>query len=459
MSLFRNKNIKYNKKLKNEKNSEYIDIIDNKHNIIMETFKNNEDDLPKLKLLLEQYIKEYNNLADADENKIKILVDELYIKKMKVEKILKELNNSNKIDNIIKNKKPNIKYVYLETPNLIEKEKEEYIDKYTKKLEKFDNLINSYTDIYLRQCHIHNLKRKMDEIDEKIYNIENKVDELEYLDNVMGLLTDYYEDEPVKETTIEIDLMSLFNKKHIKKTDNKKNIIVDKYLMSINEPKRKKKQNMGKICENCNISKLLNIQESIFTCEQCGESESVIMDPDKPSYKDPINENKQNQYRRANHCSELLNQSQGKESTEIENSLLLEIVKELHITGITDLTKITKTDIKKVLKNINKANKAEHAIYIINKLNGIPINTLRHELIEIVKTMFGKVEEAWYILKEPSRKNFMNTNFVFHKIFELLGEDEEAEKWPYLSDGKLREYDDLWFKICEYLQWEYISSI
>ena len=70
--------------------------------------------------------------------------------------------------------------------------------------------------------------------------------------------------------------------------------------------------------------------------------------------------------------------------------------------------------------------------------------------------MFVTVEDAWYIFKDPNRKNFMNTNFVFHKIFELLGEDEEAEKYPYLADDKLDEHDELWEKICNYLEWEFI---
>jgi hypothetical protein len=67
----------------------------------------------------------------------------------------------------------------------------------------------------------------------------------------------------------------------------------------------------------CNIEKVLHLQDGFLICTNCGDSEYVILDSDKPNYKNPIIENKLNGYKRMNHFSELLNQFQGKESTEI----------------------------------------------------------------------------------------------------------------------------------------------
>jgi predicted nucleic acid-binding OB-fold protein len=239
--------------------------------------------------------------------------------------------------------------------------------------------------------------------------------------------------------------------------------LVDKYLLSISENKGRKKANIGKICAECNIPKNLNIQEGILTCDQCGTCEKITIDSDKPAYKDQVPEVKSNTYKRSNHCSELLNQSQGKESTIIEQELLDEIVQGLYTIGIEDLTTITKSNIKEVLSNIGKSNKAEHAVYIINKINGIPVDTIPHELNEIVKIMFSMAETAWLIHKDPKRKNFMNTNYVFYKIFEMLEEYKLASKWSLISDEKLAEHDELWEKICNHWGedrgWYFIPTI
>jgi hypothetical protein len=102
-----------------------------------------------------------------------------------------------------------------------------------------------------------------------------------------------------------------------------------------------------------------------------------------------------------------------------------------------------------IYRNLNLNSFYEHIPYIINKLNGIPPPTMSRELEEKVRSMFKEVQEPWINFKNNIRKNFLNNNFVFHKIFELLEEDNFIIYFPYLkSREKLQEHDDEWKKIC-----------
>jgi hypothetical protein len=64
------------------------------------------------------------------------------------------------------------------------------------------------------------------------------------------------------------------------------------------------------------------------------------------------------------------------------------------------------------------------------------------------------------MFKPQDRKNFLNNNYVFHKLFELLGYDQFLPYFNYLkSREKLQEHDEIWKKICEYNKWEFYPSM
>ena len=50
--------------------------------------------------------------------------------------------------------------------------------------------------------------------------------------------------------------------------------------------------NIIKKCENCNIDKTLINSEGIFVCQQCGEVEQIIIDSEKPNYKEAVSDTK-----------------------------------------------------------------------------------------------------------------------------------------------------------------------
>ena len=64
-------------------------------------------------------------------------------------------------------------------------------------------------------------------------------------------------------------------------------------------------------------------------CHSCGETEPVLLDSEKPSYKDPPREISYFAYKRINHFNEWFAQFQAKESTEIPDLVYNQILMEL----------------------------------------------------------------------------------------------------------------------------------
>lgn len=462
--LFRKKTIKCERRATADKKSKDYDIVGAKHQAKIDTFNRNALELPLLHKQIKRINRELKQLESQEgidsmildlTYKIEVLIEEK-------ESCLLESDSENKKDESVKKKKAKKAKKSKKTKQILIKhgnEKELELEKIEEKITETEEKIHTLSRIFTRNSYSNDLKRKRSIIQEKIEEIESNDEEIDYFSRSIDLLCAYYDEPTIKDDDREVTIMELFDKQNNYMPDtSERKLLVDKYLLSINEQRRFKRPNLGKICEVCNVPKLLNNQESSFTCARCGRMDYVIMDPDKPSYNAGT-EQKNNSYKRINHCAEKLNQSQGKESTDIDEQLMKDIMREIHVRNIKDLSEIDTAEVKSILKSIGKSNKSEHATHIAAKLNGVPIKTIPYHLIEIVKAMWKMIEEVWPSVKDPDRKNFMNSNFLFHKIFELLDEPEEAEKWPYLADEKLKEYDVKWEKVCNIYNWDFIRSI
>jgi len=462
--LFRNKTIKFERKIISEKKSENYDIIGNTHKDVMNSFKHKQCTLP----MLNKQIFDINAEIEmfSTEDGIHALIDKSTLTLENLTFRRSQYNITIVVNNeIIINTTPikAKKAIKKNKPNIMiqnDNEEKDQCDILDKSIQDETLKLKMLSRIFTRNSYVSDLKKQRNKIKDQITNIEENQDELEYFGMNIDILNSYYSaPENTEENTEEYSVLDFFNRP--KTIDNKtieRHLLVERYLQTMNGPRRYKKPNLGRICKKCNIPKLLNNQEGTFTCEICAEVEFVLMDPDKPSYNSG-SEQKNNTYRRINHCTEILNQSQGKESTDIDDELMADILEEINVRNIMDLSTITKEDIKSILKSIGMSSKSEHATHIANKLNGIPIRTIPYHLIEIVKVMWKMIEEAWVKIKDVERKNFMNSSFLFHKIFELLDEPEEANKWSYLAPDKLKKYDVDWENICEFWNWAFIRSV
>ena len=78
--------------------------------------------------------------------------------------------------------------------------------------------------------------------------------------------------------------------------------LYDDYKITLEGYNSKKKH--SKICENCNIDKILIYSEGIYACMKCGEVENCIIESEITNYKEPMVEKPTFPYKRKNHFCE-----------------------------------------------------------------------------------------------------------------------------------------------------------
>ena len=213
-------------------------------------------------------------------------------------------------------------------------------------------------------------------------------------------------------------------------------------------------------CEKCLVEMLLNNNTGLLICPKCGLVETIIVDSDKPSFKEPPKEMTSFCYKRINHLNEFLAQFQAKETTDIHEDVYNEILLEIKKERITNMALITPDKMRNLLKKIRKNDYYEHIPYIINQLNGLPAPVIAPEIEEIIRGMFKAIQIPFEKYCPNKRKNFLSYNYVMYKFFELLELDEYLHCFQLLkSRTKLHQQDQIWKNICKDLNWQFIKSL
>jgi hypothetical protein len=213
-------------------------------------------------------------------------------------------------------------------------------------------------------------------------------------------------------------------------------------------------------CEVCDSEKVLIQSEGIQVCEKCGIIDHIVIDSDKPSYKDPPPEISYFAYKRINHFNEWLAQFQAKESTEIPQDVFDQILMEIKKERIVNTCDLTPSKVRLFLKKLGLNKYYEHVPHIINRLNGLPAPIMSREVEEKLRIMFKEIQAPFIQVCPKNRKNFLSYSYVLHKFVELLGYDQYKSCFPLLkSREKLHQQDTMWKQICTILGWQFIKSI
>ena len=211
-------------------------------------------------------------------------------------------------------------------------------------------------------------------------------------------------------------------------------------------------------CDQCGIEKTLYMSEGKMICSGCGDESFILIDSDKPSYKEQPKEISYFAYKRINHFNEWLAQFQAKESTDIPQDVYNQIISELKKERIEDMKTLTPHKLREILKKLKKNKYYEHVPHIINRLNG-DTSYYDVETEEELRRMFKEIQIPFHKFCPKSRKNFLSYGYVLHK-FVQLGLDEFTECFILLkSREKLHQQDQIWKEICNYLRWQYIPSV
>ena len=414
--------------------------LDATHQDILENFKNRKKDLPRLRSKIEIIIKNETDLKD----KLKILKNP--IEKMEISKKLWGLEDSKKelIDEMNKIEKNDDEIDYLlDTNHII---KEYYKSKNKKGIRKIEESPKTQPKKNKKKSILDWISKQPDNKDE--------TDEIEELDET--------------EETEEDNILNIKKSKKSRCENMGKQQLYEKYMNLINEnyinEDAESSEEELDICESCGDEMLLEQNTGTIICMNCGYQEQVLIDSDKPSYKDPPKEITSFCYKRINHLNECLAQFQGKETTDIPEEIYNEILVEIKKERIKNMADITPGKLRLILKKLNRAGYYEHVPYIINQLNGLPPPVISPEVEEIIRNLFKEIQEPFerhrdeaFTLKK--RKNFISYSYVVYKLFELLELDDYLDRFQQLkSSSKKYQQDILWKKICEEVKWQFIPS-
>ena len=213
-------------------------------------------------------------------------------------------------------------------------------------------------------------------------------------------------------------------------------------------------------CPCCDMEMIFSANEANFTCTNCGHQEFVLVDSDKPSYKDPPREVSYYAYKRINHFNEWLAQFQAKESTEIPQEVYNAIIQELKKERINDYRTLSRAKMREILKKLKYNKYYEHVPHIINRLNGQHAPVMSREIEEKLRYMFKEIQPAFQKHCPKERSNFLSYSYVLYKFCELLELDEYLPSFPLLKNrDKLYVQDKIWEKICQDLSWQFIRSV
>jgi len=245
--------------------------------------------------------------------------------------------------------------------------------------------------------------------------------------------------------------------------DMRREKLLETYLQKIDPSHARSSQNIDDPygeCEQCQTEMIFSANEALFTCPTCGFQEFILVDSDKPSYKDPPREVSYYAYKRINHFNEWLAQIQAKESTDIPQDVYTAIITELKKERITDTSNIKTSKIREILKKLKFNKYYEHAAHIMNRINGKTAPVITRETEEKLRHMFIEIQPSFQKHCPSGRSNFLSYSYVLYKFCELLELDEYLPNFPILKNrDKLFCQDKIWQQICADLQWQYLRSV
>jgi hypothetical protein len=286
----------------------------------------------------------------------------------------------------------------------------------------------------------------------KISELNNQVqqlslyDEYDYYHDVFDILMDYEDDIH--------DNFNLLNK-YLSK--------VDKETLTKGNKKRNKFDNISKFCETCKNEMILDLHNGLLVCQICGESQTILVESDIPNYKEECNDTKTYvAYKTMNHFNEWLNKTQGKEVIELSNELCDSIKKEINKYNLNgNIQNITPQNMREILSKLGLNKYYDDIPYIIFKTTNKEPPQISREQEEKLRQMFREVQEPFKMFKPNDRKNLISYSYIIYKLCELLELDFIL---PFIhllkSDQKIKDMDiNIWKKICNHLNWEFIPTI
>jgi hypothetical protein len=368
--------------------------------------------------------------------------------------------------------------------------------------QKVQNMIEQKENINIYKQQLSDLKKKINEtnsdieiwriereaelLEKKIKSIDNGSELMDYYLRTGDILYNYYDiQEQIQQGTkvfssnkakpgsILAILEEVAHEEKQQKNDNiippekkglQRNQLLNEYLQ-IEDPTMARNvseeyDDVWTTCDACGNEMIMCLNEANLTCSKCGHQEFILVDSDKPSYKDPPREVCYYAYKKINHFNEWLAQFQAKESTEIPNEIYDTILIQLKKERITNMASLKPSKLREILRKMKCSKYYEHIPHIINRLNGQNAPFMSREDEEKLRHMFREIQPSFKKHCPKGRRNFLSYGYVLYKFCELLEMDEYLACFPLLKNrDKLYLQDKTWEKICQEMNWQYIRTV
>ena len=214
-------------------------------------------------------------------------------------------------------------------------------------------------------------------------------------------------------------------------------------------------------CEICGVQMILSLNGSVIKCPICNNAHSYL---DATSASVAYNEEVEFgsfTYKKINHFQEWLNKFQYKESTQVHDEIIAQVMDYFFIRGV-DVKKIDQAEVRKALKHYGLNKQYDHAAQIHCRITGVPPMRMTPEQEEKCRLMFQAIQEPFIKWKPkimPKRRNFLSYSYCLFKFCQLLGYTNFLKCFALLKGkDKLNKQDALFEAICKELDWEFISS-
>ena len=332
------------------------------------------------------------------------------------------------------------------------------------------------------------LERQADVLEKKIKSIEDGSELMDYYLRTGDILYNYYDiQDQIQQGTLtyssnkakpgsilaileevsadnKMSSTDVADKPNNEKKSLQRNQLLNNYLQ-IEDPtmarnNEEEYDDPWTICDRCGNEMNMCLNEANLTCSKCGHQEFILVDSDKPSYKDPPREVCYYAYKKINHFNEWLAQFQAKESTEIPQEIYDVIFLQLKKERITNMSSLKPTKLREILRKMKCSKYYEHIPHIINRLNGQNAPFMSREDEEKLRHMFREIQPSFKKHCPKGRRNFLSYGYVLYKFCELLEMDEYLACFPLLKNrDKLYLQDKTWEKICKEMLWSFIRTV
>ena len=307
------------------------------------------------------------------------------------------------------------------------------------------------------------IEDKIKEIKRQMKNIKNSKKEY-LLENAKDVFKYFEHKKNIGKTEVKSKRLNSFFKidssNNNESDENTKNIVTS-YLSRVNSDFIDVNNfvTSSNICQHCNKGELIPMdEEGILICNKCFINKQYLIENEKPSYKEPPKEVCFYAYKRINHFREILAQFQAKETTQIPETVIEDIKNQIKKERIETST-ITNSKAKEILKKLGYNKYYEH-IPFIKDIIGIKPPVMTPELEDTLCNLFMDIQAPYAKYCPDDRVNFLNYYYTVYKLCELLSQNQFLPFFPMLKDREKRiEQDNIWKKICDELDWEFIPTI